>query len=189
MAQNFLQTIFSNISNRFNHKNKYEFKGKYSATDVAQYILWYCKRKHAVIKQKDLQTILFLIQLYSLKEKQKAFFVDDFIARSTGPVILDVSLIYLRGKVSPSTEFVRPAIFSKETEHTIRVIIDSYLAIDSKKRSRFACRKNGAWESVYRDGKGFGKYISKKKIARECQGLKHWNEKQEKESSAVESQV
>ena len=186
MSQFSLKKIQQELNHLFRREEaEYKLDGEYHATDVAQYALWYCKQRDIAIKQKDLQVILYILQMYSLREKREAFFRDDFIARSSGPVILDVSLIYLRGKAPSLTDLARPVcVFSEEAERTIRLIVDSYFASDAGLRSRFAKRKHGAWETIYRDGKGFGKYIPKKEIVKESQGLKRWGKdapEQEKE--------
>lgn len=156
---------------------KYNLEGKYFTVDVARYILWYCNQQHDVAKQEDLQTILYILQLYFLKEKHKALFMGDFVARSDGPVVPDIALLYLQGNESSLEDCNRPTeLFSEETENIIEIIIDSYFATDPQKRSQLARRKGGAWAKIYKRGKGFGEYIPKKKIAEESQELRNLND-------------
>lgn len=178
---------FVDIPRRFHHDySKYNLDGRYFTSDVAKYILWYCHARHYIAKQEDLQTILYILQLYFLKEKHKALFMGDFVARSTGPVVPDISLIYLCGNETTLFDDAQPIefhaearpveLFSEETENIIEIIIDSYFTTGPEKRLRLAQRDGGAWEIVYNKGKGFGQFISKKKIAEESQKLKHWGE-------------
>lgn len=73
-------------------------KSKYSANDIAEYVIEYCNKHNLSISNLRLQRLLYFIQAYFLMQSkgERAAFSDDIEAWDVGPVIPNVFNKYKR---------------------------------------------------------------------------------------------
>ena len=154
---------------------------KYSAADVAAFIVEFSIENTRPVSNLQLQKILFFAQCDYMKSHEKELFNDDFEAWQYGPVVQSVYSAYSIFGGSPIS---RPAkyrsfnIFLGDSDKVIPLCGAERSSVESTVRRcinmkpwdlvRLSHEKGGAWDSVYNkggvQGAGYRSIISKKTI-------------------------
>jgi len=140
----------------------HNFKGKYTARDVANYIVKECSDHDISITNLQLQKILYYIQVHFLQKENRALFSDDIEAWQLGPVVRDVYDQYSTFGSMDLYEIEKPEV--EFTEHERKVIMDI-----TKRKPKLRTwqlteethKEGRAWAQVYRDGRGNRHVIDK----------------------------
>ena len=139
---------------------------KLKAIDVARYIVWRASENGTPISHLQLQKILYIVFGKVYKTLKRELFEEEFYAWVYGPVVLEVYdeyCIYSAATITP----LRPPNVSIE-DATLKAVIDSEIDIRSKQPAFQLVdethRKDGAWRSVYGNGEGRRKKISRERI-------------------------
>ena len=134
---------------------------RYSAVDLANYILDKCTTECHPISNLQLNKILYYIQKEFLNKFDKPCFEEDFEAWQFGPVILSVYYKYSGFGAIPIKEKCTSLPFFPAEE---KQVIDDTIC---EKRSKGAWElvsdtheEGKAWSRVYRDGEGYKAIIT-----------------------------
>jgi len=133
--------------------------GKYSALDVAKYIVNYAKNEsERPITNLKLQKILYFVQLKFLGNGnlciENALFGDNIEAWRYGPVVSDVYSYYNEFSDRPITNFSQPsADFTENESLQMDSVIDEYIGRDQWDLVEMT-HSEGPWGEVYADGEG-----------------------------------
>ncbi|WP_289087989.1 Panacea domain-containing protein [uncultured Veillonella sp.] len=151
--------------NPFNTKETYNFKGSYSASDIAMYVLYKCIADKQPISNLQLQKILYYIQRYFLQDEKRALFKDEIEAWPFGPVVRDVYYQYCGYGALQIKDIEKPSIVLTNLE---KQVIDNII---SEKRSvtpwdlvEDTHREGRAWDIIYKSGVGYKDVIPKEVI-------------------------
>jgi len=144
----------------------YDFKGKYTARDVANYIVKECSDHDLSITNLQLQKILYYIQVHFLQEEKRALFSDDIEAWQFGPVVRDVYDQYSTFGSMDLYEIEKPEVDLAEGErNVIMKIVKDKLKLRTWQLVEQTHEEGRAWARVYRDGLGNRHVIDKKELA------------------------
>ena len=144
---------------------------KYSALDLAKYILQKCIDDSRPISNLQLQKILYYVQGEFLKEDRKAF--DDPIeAWMFGLVVPSVYERYCMNGAMPilgvpdwlKTEEDKIPEISEEVKKIVDKVAEAKRALSPWDMVRATHEKDGPWDTTYADGKGNHKEISLDRI-------------------------
>lgn len=132
----------------------------YKAIDLSNYIVTKCIEDDKPINNLQLQAILYYIQKHFLQLNGSIAFEDNIEARHFGPCI---SHIYYHFSIYG----VIPIVYCQDTFDNIKdshkIIIDEIIerTRNLEPWARFADtrKENGAWDKVYKNGKGNGDII------------------------------
>lgn len=144
----------------------YDFKGKYTARDVANYIVKECSDHDLSITNLQLQKILYYIQVHFLQNENRALFSDDIEAWQFGPVVRDVYDQYSTFGSMDLYEIETPDVDLTEDEQ--RVIMDitrKKLKLRTWQLVEETHEEGRAWARIYKDGIGNRHVIDKKELA------------------------
>lgn len=151
--------------NPFSTKEIYSFKGSYSASDIAKYILYKCIVDKLPISNLQLQKILYYIQRYFLQNEKRALFKEEIEAWPFGPVVRDVYYQYCGYGALQITDIEQTNIMLTDFE---KKVIDSI--VDEKRRVtpwelvEDTHQQGYAWDMIYKDGLGYKDVIPKEVI-------------------------
>lgn len=133
----------------------YDFKGEYTALDVAKYILYKCTQDDSPISNLQLQKILYFLQVYFLQNKRYALFSEEIEAWQFGPVVRNVYYQYCGFGSLDIYETESPSIkFSEEEKVAIDKIIIEKRELSPWQLVDETHTKGKAWDLVYKDGYG-----------------------------------
>lgn len=134
-----------------------------NAIDLAKYIVSKCSRDECPISNLQLQKILFFIQKNRLVQNGWSI-KDDFEAWQYGPVIRSVYnffSIYAGIKIDEVFRYNLPDYVMEDVNDTV----EKLRKMDPWELVTATHEKGGAWDTVYQNGLGYKKIISKKLIA------------------------
>ena len=150
----------------FNKTPQYDFSGKYSAQDIAKYVVARCTRDKIPVTNLQLQKILYYLQLFFLQNKHYALFKDEIEAWQFGPVVRNVYREYCGYGASSIYESQEPTIEFTEDELLImNDIIMTKRAIKPWDLVKESHQVGKPWDLTYRDGLGDKAIIRKDVIA------------------------
>lgn len=142
------------------------FSGKYSAVDVAQYLIRKCTLDGEPISNLQLQKILYYIQAYFLQQEYRAFFSDDIEAWTFGPVVRNVYMRYCGYGSTEIYETDEPDIsFSSKEMEVIDSIVEEKRKIKAWDLVNATHEPGKPWDKIYKDGIGDKEVIPKAVIA------------------------
>lgn len=140
----------------------YDFKGKYTARDVANYIVKECSDHDISITNLQLQKILYYIQVHFLQKENRALFSDDIEAWQLGPVVRDVYDQYSTFGSMDLYEIEKPEVeFTEDERKVIMDIAKRKLKLRTWQLTEETHKEGRAWAQVYRDGWGNRHVIDK----------------------------
>ena len=140
----------------------YDFKGKYTARDVANYIVKECSDHDISITNLQLQKILYYIQVHFLQKENRALFSDDIEAWQLGPVVRDVYDQYSTFGSMDLYEIEKPEVeFTEDERKVITDITKRKLKLRTWQLTEETHKEGRAWAQVYRDGRGNRHVIDK----------------------------
>lgn len=140
----------------------YNFKGKYTARDVANYIVKECSDHDISITNLQLQKILYYIQVHFLQKENRALFSDDIEAWQLGPVVRDVYDQYSTFGSMDLYEIEKPEVeFTEDERKVIMDITKRKLKLRTWQLTEETHKEGRAWAQVYRDGRGNRHVIDK----------------------------
>ena len=127
--------------------------------DIAMYIIQKCIEDRKPITNRQLQTILYYIQIEYYKENRTFLFNEDFEAWQSGPTIPLVYYRFCANGFKPITFFMsnKNINVEKDTRNIIDPIIEKYQDIKNDKITK----KDNAWSFVYNNGTGYKEIIKK----------------------------
>lgn len=141
---------------------QYDFKGKCTARDVANYIVKECSDHDLSITNLQLQKILYYIQVHFLQNENRALFSDDIEAWQLGPVVRDVYDQYSTFGSMDLYEIEKPEVeFTEEERKVIMDIVKKKLKLRTWQLVEETHEEGRAWARVYREGLGNRHVIGK----------------------------
>lgn len=141
--------------------------GKYSAIDIAKYVVIKCVKDNAPISNLQLQKILYFIQLHFIRDKGYVLFIDDIEAWQYGPVVPNVYKRYFLFAAADLYEYEKPNIdFTPEEKQFMDEIITKKRALRPWELVESTHAKGKAWDRIYRNGLGKHNIIPKGVIAK-----------------------
>lgn len=119
---------------------------KYTAQDIADYIVQYCNSKKEPISNLQLQKILYFVWIDYYKENKEYLFDEEFNAWRLGPVIISVYNRYCVYGGMP--------IVSYSSKHfpdlgLLDELIDRYRSMSASELVRKSHENRGAWDEIY----------------------------------------
>lgn len=137
----------------------------YTAHDIAKYIITKRTERNIPVNNLGLQRILYLLQSEFLSNRGEPLFTDDFQTRRFGPIVPDVYYKYC----SFGAEQIRMKYEDLlEIEGSTREIVESIALGKSELKPwdyiDITQKRGGAWDTVFRSGRGDHKVISKELI-------------------------
>lgn len=131
------------------------------ALDVAAYIVRYCYDNNTPISNLQLQKILYFVWIDYYKEKRIRLFEDFFYAWSLGPVVIPVYNKYCTYggmRIRPLDEST--SFFGQQSEEDeFNNILKRYCTVSAYDLVEKSHIKDGAWATIYDEGKGSGQVI------------------------------
>lgn len=150
----------------FTKSPKYDFSGKYSASDIAKYVVGKCTCDNSPVTNLQLQKILYYLQVNFLQEKQYALFREDIEAWQFGPVVRVVYRRYCGYGSSSIYESEMPETqFSNEEIELMNGVIKEKRSMKPWDLVRKTHEDGKPWDLIYRDGDGDREVIPKDVIA------------------------
>lgn len=141
----------------------------YPVIELAKYIVVKCIKDNHPISNLQLQKILFYIQREFLQNSNKVAFPEDIEAWPFGSVVPAVYYYFCGAGAMPITLCDEPEneavnSFSAEELGMINNIIEEKRILDPWDMVYETHKHGGAWDNVYKDGKGNRKVIPAKMI-------------------------
>ena len=131
--------------------------------DIATYVIQKCIEDRKPITNRQLQIILYYIQIQYYKETRVFLFNEDFEAWQSGPTIPLVYYRFCSNGVEPITFFMSNKDIN--IEKNIRTIIDPIIEKYQDTKFRIFNKKNiekdNAWSFIYNNGIGYKEIIKK----------------------------
>ncbi len=156
-----LLKIFPFFSN-----SDYDFRGFYTALDVAKYIVDKCSTDGRTISNLQLQKILYYVQKSSLQERKKAFFSDEIEAWPFGPVVREVYDYFCGFGAMPIFYLkIDGSVLSEEDSKFVNEIVEKKRLLRPWDMVKDTHQEGKAWDLIYRNGLGYKKIIPKRLIA------------------------
>lgn len=125
---------------------------KYTALDIAKYVINKCNNDDKSISNLQLQKILYFLQLEHLKKNGVVLFNDDIEAWHYGPVVADVYYEYSKygaDKIEKNQEV------EVEVEEKTTTIINPIVEEKREKKPWLLVeethKKGGSWDKVYNE--------------------------------------
>ena len=147
--------------------NTPDFSGKYSAVDVAQYLIQKCTLDGVPISNLQLQKILYYVQVYFLKKENRVLFEDDIEAWALGPVVRDVYMRYCGYGSAEIHEMEESrAHFTPNEKLAMDSIVKEKRAIKAWDLVNATHERGKPWDIVYKNGIGDKDIIPKAVIAK-----------------------
>lgn len=131
--------------------------------DIAMYVIQKCIEDRKPITNRQLQTILYYIQIQYYKENRTFLFNEDFEAWQSGPTIPLVYYRFCSNGVEPITFFMsnKDIKIKKDIRNIIDPIIEKYQDIKFRIFNDKIIEKDNAWSFVYNNGTGHKEIIKK----------------------------
>lgn len=126
---------------------------KYSANDVANYVLTYCTQKDKPISNLKLQKMLYFIWIDYFKETKLELFFNEIYAWQLGPVVPDVYYEYC--SYAGTDIFI--SIDSKITDNdeiVLNSIIEKYIDLTPYELVNKSHAQDKPWSVIYNHGLG-----------------------------------
>jgi uncharacterized phage-associated protein len=143
-----------------------EFAGKYTAVDVAKYLIRKCALDGMPISNLQLQKILYYVQVHFLKKENRVLFSDEIEAWALGPVVREVYMRYCGYGSTEIYETDKPnASFSKDEMLVMDSIVEEKRAIKIWNLVNATHEPGKPWDRIYRGGLGNKEIIPKAVIA------------------------
>ncbi len=141
---------------------QYDLSGRYTATDIAKYIVYKCSLDESPISNLQLQKILYYLQKHFLQTYHFALFSDEFEAWPFGPVIRNIYFKYCGYGAMPIYDIQD---YNLNLGGNDREIIDEIVE-QKRKLNPWAMvnethAEGKAWNIVYKNGLGREDIISK----------------------------
>lgn len=125
---------------------------KYSARQIAEYVISYCVRKGNPISNLQLQKILYFIQGEFYRSTGRILISDEFYAWPLGPVAVDVYdtyCVYGGGKIFEKSDFS----LLPEVAEIVNPIINRRAKQSARQLVDESHRVGGAWKTVFNGNK------------------------------------
>lgn len=135
----------------------------YAAMDLAKYIVSKCTKENVPISNLQLQKILYYIQKEFLHKRGTIAFNDSIEAWQFGPVVPRVYYFFSGAGSMPILMQYNIKI-GKDDEKLIDSIVKEKRSLNPWEMVEDTHRPNGAWDSIYRDGRGASDVIPVKMI-------------------------
>lgn len=159
-----MKNLFSKIF--LINKPAYNFKGKYRALDVANYVVRKSMQDGRPISNLQLQKILYYIQVYFIQTEHRALFSDEIEAWKHGPVVRSVYNRYCVFGAADIYEVEKTTVrFSDSEYNIINKIVEEKRNLKPWDLVEDTHQKGKAWSLIYRNGLGERKIIPKGVIA------------------------
>ncbi len=124
------------------------------AVDLSKYIITKCVEDDCPISNLQLQKILYYIQKYFLKHDSIAF-PDEIEAWQFGPVVPNSYYRFCGFGAMPITnQYTVNCIVDKEAKQIVDHIIEEKRVLDPWQMVQETHKPNGAWATIYQNGKG-----------------------------------
>lgn len=124
---------------------------KYSANEIAEYIIKKYNEMEFEITNLSLQSIMFLLQKEFIRKNKKELFTDKISAWNYGPIVENVYYDYSGFGASPIC-YLEILKNSSELENEIKVFIDDFISkfknYDYLELHNLSKLPNGAWENA-----------------------------------------
>lgn len=141
---------------------------KYTAKEVAHYIVDKCAKERRPISNLQLQKILYFVQCEYIKLKHDVLFDDDFAAWQHGPVIPS---IYREYSLWGSNLIVREyddAWMGESDKKVVDPVVDSYREKSPWSLVNETHQPGSPWSVTFDRGRGMGNKIDLGLIVRSC---------------------
>lgn len=125
----------------------------YAAMDLAKYIVSKCTKENVPISNLQLQKILYYIQKEFLHKRGTIAFNDSIEAWQFGPVVPRVYYFFSGAGSMPILMQYNIKI-GKDDKKLIDSIVEEKRSLNPWEMVEDTHRPNGAWDSIYRDGRG-----------------------------------
>lgn len=125
---------------------------KYSAMDIADYVVKRCAERRQPVSNLQLQKILYYIQLNFFKDFDKCAFSDDIQAWRHGPVVKEVYYkynIFGRHKIIPQVKHSKSNLFLTKHRNLIDQVTDACIQLNSWQLAERACKNGGPWHQCF----------------------------------------
>ena len=150
----------------FFKKPECNYKGKYSAIEVAKYVVKKCTDDNCPVTDLQLQKILYYLQVEFLQRCKYALFEDDIEAWQFGPVVRSVYRAYCGYGLVAIYERYAPAVdFTQDELRLMDSVINKKRIIKPWDLVAETHQAGKPWDRVYRNGAGNGHIIPKEVIA------------------------
>lgn len=119
---------------------------KYTALDIADYIVQYCNSKKEPISNLQLQKILYFVWIDYYKNNKVYLFDEEFNAWKLGPVVISVYNKYCVHGGMPIVSYS-----SKDFPDLglLDELIDRYRSMSASELVRKSHENRGAWDEIY----------------------------------------
>lgn len=127
--------------------------GMYNALDLAKYIVSKCIKEGHPISNLQLQKILYYIQKGILENGDPAF-SDEIEAWQFGPVVPNVYYYFCGFGTMPISSSCEEYKIEESDSDLIDGIVEEKRDLDPWTMVSETHKKNGAWDQIYRGGRG-----------------------------------
>lgn len=141
---------------------------KYTARDIAHYIVDKCTKDKQPVSNLQLQKILYFVQMEYIKLTDEPLFDDCFLAWRYGPVIrsiYDEYSIYSGDRIYKRYNGLG---IDYDTASKFLPTVEKYRALYPWDLVKESHKRGGAWDRAYKNGSGFGSIISLEDIRRDA---------------------
>lgn len=125
---------------------------KYSAMDIADYVVKRCAEQRQPVSNLQLQKILYYIQLNFFLMFDKCAFSDEIQAWRHGPVVKEVYYkynIFGRHKIIPHVKHSKSNLFLTKHRNLIDRVTDTCMQLNSYQLADRACKTGGPWHQSF----------------------------------------
>lgn len=131
---------------------------RYSAMEVARYIITRCSKKGRAISNLKLQKMLYFLWVDYYKKTSRKLFFDDICAWQLGPVVPEVYYEYCSYGGRPiSAEYASE--IKKNDQWILDDLIDDYIDVPASVLVSRTHKSGSAWDRIYKNGLGNRKII------------------------------
>ena len=138
----------------------------YMAMTVAKYIVSKCTREHTPVSNLQLQKILYFVQKESLLYDGEPIFADEIEAWQFGPVVPNVYFHFSGFGAMPIVMEYETPEFEEEEEELIDDVVARKKMLYPWDLVEETHKTGGAWDQIYRDGRGNRQVIPLRLIAK-----------------------
>lgn len=132
---------------------------KYTAKDIAHYIVNKCIDDHEPISNLQLQKILYLVQEHYIGTNKTPLFDDNFVAWKYGPVIESVYREFSSNGGEKITQRCSEVELDCEVEKDILPTIKENRSAYPWELVKKLHQKGHAWDTTFNNGEGYGDVI------------------------------
>lgn len=138
---------------------------KYSAMDLAKYIITLCTNMGNAISDLKLQKVLYYIQLAFILNLGEEAFQEDLEAWPYGPVVREVYDNYSSyGSTKICLQYDNTDIFTEKEVEVINAVLYNCLNKDAWDLVSMSHVQGGPWDVIYKNGQGYKSVIPKELI-------------------------